>query len=99
MSATGRLIDGTELPIYDLFVGLNSYGLVVNLITTFSRDLSWFLFFVARYDRLLDDVSESPLVQQLGDEDHASIGLFVARSSLNIGSRRIDRVPHPLRLL
>lgn len=67
------------LPVYEASGGLHSYGLGASLIAPLSRDPSWSLVFVAGYDRLTDDAGDSPLVQQRGAEEQASIGAFIAR--------------------
>jgi outer membrane protein len=67
------------LPVYDVSGGLYSYGAGASVIAPLSSDRSWALVFVAGYDRLTGDAGDSPLVQQRGDDDQASIGLFIAR--------------------
>lgn len=67
------------LPVYEAAGGLYSFGLGASLIAPLSRDPSWSLVFVAGYDRLTGDAGHSPLVQQRGAEDQASMGAFVDR--------------------
>jgi outer membrane protein len=67
------------LPVYDASGGLYSYGAGASVIAPLSSDRSWALVLVAGYDRLTGDAGDSPLVQQRGDDDQASIGMFIAR--------------------
>lgn len=67
------------LPVFDASGGLYSYGAGASVVAPLSSDRSWALVFVAGYDRLTGDAGDSPLVQQRGDDEQASIGLFIAR--------------------
>jgi outer membrane protein len=66
------------LPVYAADGGLHSYGLGATAIIPFDRDNRWTAVVFAGYDRLEGDAAASPLVQQRGSEDQATLGVFLS---------------------
>jgi outer membrane scaffolding protein for murein synthesis (MipA/OmpV family) len=63
----------TALPVYRPEGGLQSVGATAGLSYQFSR--SWGIMSYARYDRLVDDAADSPVVRRYGSRDQFSGGL------------------------
>lgn len=63
------------LPAYDADGGVQSAGAAVGYIQQFSP--RWGLYSYAKYDRLLGDAVNSPIVRQLGSRDQFSGGLAI----------------------
>lgn len=59
--------------------GIHSYGVSMNLVIPLTSDRRWVAVLIGGYDRLEGDAAASPLVQQRGDANQASAGLFVSR--------------------
>jgi outer membrane protein len=66
------------LPTYTADGGLYSYGLGATAIIPLDRDNGWTAVVFAGYDRLHADAADSPLVQQRGSEDQATLGVFLS---------------------
>ena len=66
------------LPVYTPEGGLHSYGLGATAIVPLDRDNTWTAVVFAGYDRLTGDTADSPLVQQRGSEDQATLGIFLS---------------------
>lgn len=66
------------LPVYAADGGLHSYGLGATLILPLDRDGQWTAVAFTGYDRLTGDAADSPLVQQRGAEDQATLGVFLS---------------------
>lgn len=66
------------LPTYTASGGLHSYGLGATTIIPIDRDGRWTAVAIAGYDRLMDSAADSPLVRLRGDQDQATIGVFVS---------------------
>lgn len=64
------------LPAYDPGSGLQSYGVTVGYIQQFSEN--WGLYSYAKYDRLVDDVANSPIIQAYGSRDQFSGGVALS---------------------
>lgn len=66
------------LPQYEAGGGLYSYGVGAVSILPLTRDGAWSAVFLAGYDRLSGDAADAPLVQLRGDEDQATLGVFIS---------------------
>lgn len=66
------------LPEYEAGGGLHSYGVGATAILPLSRDGAWSAVFLAGYDKLSGDAADAPLVQLRGDEDQATLGMFIS---------------------
>lgn len=66
------------LPQYQAGGGLYSYGVGGAAFLPLSRDGAWSAVFLAGYDKLSGDAADAPLVQLRGDEDQATIGVFIS---------------------
>lgn len=64
------------LPVYEAGGGLHSYGVGASALLPLSEDLAIITF--AGYDRFTGDAADSPMVQQRGSENQASVGVFVS---------------------
>lgn len=70
---TGAQSAATGLPIYRPDGGLQSVGASTSL--TYQFNDRWGVIGYARYDRLVDDAADSPIVRQYGTRDQFSGGL------------------------
>jgi outer membrane protein len=61
------------LPAYSAGGGIQAVGITAGYITQFSR--RWGLYSYAKYDRLVGDAAESPIVRSYGSRDQFSGGL------------------------
>jgi outer membrane scaffolding protein for murein synthesis (MipA/OmpV family) len=61
------------LPAYDPDGGIQAYGAAASIETQLSS--RWGLFGYAKYDRLVGDAADSPIVRQLGSRDQFAGGL------------------------
>ncbi|MGE0595919.1 MAG: MipA/OmpV family protein [Hyphomonadaceae bacterium] len=77
VTPTQSLVSG--LNVYDASGGLYSYGASASLVLPLESEGRWAAVVVAGLDRLEDDAAESPLVQERGDRDQASVGVFLTR--------------------
>lgn len=66
------------LPVYAAGGGLYSYGIGGTAIIPLDRENKWTAVLFAGYDRLEGDAAASPLVQQRGSENQASLGVFLS---------------------
>lgn len=76
-------VDGSQslasgLEVFAATGGLHSYGVGATAVIPLTRDNAWAAVVFAGYDRLSGDAGSSPLVQQRGSEDQASIGLVLS---------------------
>jgi len=74
---------GAGLPAFNAKGGVESVGLVAG----FNRQVSarWGVFTYAKYDRLVDDASRSPVVRRFGSRDQPSGGIAL---TYTFGARR-----------
>jgi MipA family protein len=70
---TGAQAAATGLPVYTPEGGVQSVGAAAGLTYQFTR--RWGVMTYARYDRLVDDAADSPVVRQFGSRDQFSGGL------------------------
>lgn len=70
---TGAQAAATGLPVYTPEGGLQSVGATAGLTYQFSR--RWGMMGFVRYDRLIDDAADSPVVRGFGSRDQFSGGL------------------------
>jgi outer membrane scaffolding protein for murein synthesis (MipA/OmpV family) len=70
-----------SLPAFDIGGGLRSVGFLVAATYQFNDTTS--LQFYDRYDRIVSDAADSPIVSQIGSPNQNSIG-FILRRSFNI---------------
>ena len=61
------------LPAYDPDGGIHAYGATASFLTQFGP--RWGIYTYAKYDRLVGDAADSPIVRQLGSRDQFSGGL------------------------
>jgi outer membrane protein len=61
------------LPAYDPGGGIQAYGATASFLTQFGP--RWGIYTYAKYDRLVGDAADSPIVRQLGSRDQFSGGL------------------------
>jgi MipA family protein len=61
------------LPAYDADGGIQAYGATASFLTQFSP--RWGISAYAKYDRLVGDAADSPIVLQLGSRDQFSGGV------------------------
>jgi outer membrane protein len=66
----------TGLPVYDAGSGFASAGITAGVELQITP--RWGLASYARYDRLIGDAANSPIVQQLGSRDQASAGVALS---------------------
>lgn len=66
------------LSTYEAAGGLYSYGAGASAVIPLTADGAWAAVMIAGYDRLSGDAASSPLVQDRGSEDQASIGMFLS---------------------
>lgn len=64
------------LPTYNPGSGIMSYGATSSFLTQLSRD--WGIMAYAKYDRLVGDAADSPLVQVYGSRNQLSGGLALS---------------------
>jgi outer membrane protein len=69
---------GSGLPVYDPDGGLRSVGLLASAQVALTQ--SWNLLGYARYDRLMGDVADAPLVRFRGSRDQFSAGAGLSYS-------------------
>ena len=58
--------------------GLHSYGLAATVVIPLTSDNAWAAVVITGYDRLSGSAGSSPLVQQRGAEDQASVGVVLS---------------------
>lgn len=63
----------TGLPAYRAKAGIQSIGATAGLVYQFSNQ--WGVYGYTRYDRLVDDAGDSPIVRRFGSRDQLSGGL------------------------
>lgn len=63
------------LPAFDADGGVQAVGLVASYIRQLSS--RWGVYSYAKYDRLIGDAAESPIVRQLGSRDQFSAGVAI----------------------
>jgi outer membrane scaffolding protein for murein synthesis (MipA/OmpV family) len=61
------------LPAYNPGSGIQAYGAAASFLTQFGPH--WGIYTYAKYDRLVGDAADSPIVRQLGSRDQFSGGL------------------------
>lgn len=66
----------TGLPVFDPDGGVQAVGASAGLIYQFTE--RWGVYSYARYDRLVGDAADSPIVRQLGSRDQFSGGLALS---------------------
>ena len=64
------------LPAYDPNGGIQAYGATATFLTQLSP--RWGLYTYARYDRLVGEAADSPIVRQLGSRDQLSGGVALS---------------------
>ena len=68
--------ENAGLPVYTATSGLVSAGWGLNVIGSLEGD--WSMVGLLRYERLLGDAADSPLVRQRGRADQLTGGLFLS---------------------
>ena len=64
------------LPAYDADGGIQAYGATASFLTQFTP--RWGIMTYAKYDRLVGDPADSPVVRQLGSRDQFSGGVALS---------------------
>ena len=64
------------LPAYDPNGGIQAYGATATFLTQLSP--RWGIYTYARYDRLVGEAADSPIVRQLGSRDQLSGGVALS---------------------
>lgn len=75
----------TGLPVYRPDGGIHSVGAAAT--TLFALDQSWGVYGYAKYERLIADAADSPIVQTIGSRDQFSGGVALT-FTFNTGIRR-----------
>lgn len=75
----------TGLPVYRPDGGIHSVGAAAT--TLFALDQSWGVYGYAKYERLIADAADSPIVQTIGSKDQFSGGVALT-FTFNTGIRR-----------
>ena len=70
---TPAVAAATGLPVFDADGGFHAFGAAAGL--TYKLDRNWGVYGFARYDRLVGDAADSPIVRAFGSRNQYSAGL------------------------